>query len=564
MSYDIDSAMASCALIVCWASGAYMPVALAFYVKHRNHPSIKYRQPMLMAVVGLLCTIQCWGMACIGLFGRPWSCVAAVVPSLVLFRVTGLVYFLAQGSVVAMFSITELLALPQHRSPTALKRMQAYRWLLFRPVQAGFVMVGGILALGVGIGILPSTLWHATFGDCVGDRPVQALYISTAAEIAAMSAVSLYLSRHISMVVDNFGLRQTYERAALAMFVVAVVGAATMASAAMGTKTAEVFRTAIHAIAAHVVVGFHIVLPVRRRHGNSKWVTRTLAIRPMSSTASHWQKATLLSVGNDGAAPPPTTLPPPQQTLPKGTTYTKLSRVCPATLSHSPSYETLRRLPPAKDIHALLVDLQLFLGTPDGFDAVLAYAHKESHTQELLAWAMVEKFKRRLVTAQTVYDHCLAPQSLLWCKAAAEVAPAVARILHTPPPLHLHRVRDTSPHSPSMRRALDEFSTKLVKVIYFKVLPGFQQHSAAWHEFLTTLKTMDLLESVDKMTQQTTSNTLSKVSKAEPLPILRKNSAGGLHDQSEWSQYANTTSIAAPNHPSGTHCKSEVSQTITR
>ncbi|KAF0751978.1 hypothetical protein AaE_006200 [Aphanomyces astaci] len=115
-----------------------------------------------------------------------------------------------------------------------------------------------------------------------------------------------------------------------------------------------------------------------------------------------------------------------------------------------------------------------------------------------------------------------------------------------------------------MRHVMDDFSAKLVKTIYFKVLPGFQQHSPAWQEFQTTLKTMDLLESVDKMTQQTssTANNLSKVSKAEqPLPNFRGNA---LQHHSEWSQYGNSTSVAPCNKPTESFRKSEISQTITR
>ncbi|RHY91126.1 hypothetical protein DYB35_001902 [Aphanomyces astaci] len=443
-------------LVVCWASAAYMPVALGLYIKHRNHPSIKYRQPHLMAL----------------------ECVL-------------LVYMLAQGSVVAMFAITELLALPQQRSPTALKRMQAYRWLLFRPVQALVVVMGGVLAIGIGLLILPKPLWTLTYDTCSVEPAVETLFITTAVECAVLGVSSLYLSRHVSKVVDNFGLRQTYWRAAVAMLVVAMTGGAVMAATNMQGRDAVAFRAVLHSVAAHVVVVCHIVLPVRHRLDSS------------------------------------------------------------------------RRLPPAKDIHALLDDLTLFLATPLGFDAVLAFAQKEAHTQELLAWAMVEKYKRNLVTAQTVYNQCLEPQSLLWCKAATDIVPAVARILRAPAPL-LHVYPPTPASSSSMRHVMDDFSAKLVKTIYFKVLPGFQQHSPAWQEFQTTLKTMDLLESVDKMTQQTssTANNLSKVSKAEqPLPNFRGNA---LQHHSEWSQYGNSTSVAPCNKPTESFRKSEISQTITR
>ncbi|RHY14361.1 hypothetical protein DYB30_008489 [Aphanomyces astaci] len=416
-------------LVVCWASAAYMPVALGLYIKHRNHPSIKYRQPHLMAL----------------------ECVL-------------LVYMLAQGSVVAMFAITELLALPQQRSPTALKRMQAYRWLLFRPVQALVVVMGGVLAIGIGLLILPKPLWTLTYDTCSVEPAVETLFITTAVECAVLGVSSLYLSRHVSKVVDNFGLRQTYWRAAVAMLVVAMTGGAVMAATNMQGRDAVAFRAVLHSVAAHVVVVCHIVLPVRRRLG---------------------------------------------------------------------------------------------------FDAVLAFAQKEAHTQELLAWAMVEKYKRNLVTAQTVYNQCLEPQSLLWCKAATDIGPAVARILRAPAPL-LHVYPPTPASSSSMRHVMDDFSAKLVKTIYFKVLPGFQQHSPAWQEFQTTLKTMDLLESVDKMTQQTssTANNLSKVSKAEqPLPNFRGNA---LQHHSEWSQYGNSTSVAPCNKPTESYRKSEISQTITR
>ncbi|RHY76751.1 hypothetical protein DYB38_004837 [Aphanomyces astaci] len=416
-------------LVVCWASAAYMPVALGLYIKHRNHPSIKYRQPHLMAL----------------------ECVL-------------LVYMLAQGSVVAMFAITELLALPQQRSPTALKRMQAYRWLLFRPVQALVVVMGGVLAIGIGLLILPKPLWTLTYDTCSVEPAVETLFITTAVECAVLGVSSLYLSRHVSKVVDNFGLRQTYWRAAVAMLVVAMTGGAVMAATNMQGRDAVAFRAVLHSVAAHVVVVCHIVLPVRRRLG---------------------------------------------------------------------------------------------------FDAVLAFAQKEAHTQELLAWAMVEKYKRNLVTAQTVYNQCLEPQSLLWCKAATDIGPAVARILRAPAPL-LHVYPPPPASSSSMRHVMDDFSAKLVKTIYFKVLPGFQQHSPAWQEFQTTLKTMDLLESVDKMTQQTssTANNLSKVSKAEqPLPNFRGNA---LQHHSEWSQYGNSTSVAPCNKPTESYRKSEISQTITR
>ncbi|ETV67387.1 hypothetical protein H257_16468 [Aphanomyces astaci] len=553
-------------LVVCWASAAYMPVALGLYIKHRNHPSIKYRQPHLMALECVLCMLQCWGTPVMGLYGGAWACVVGIAPSLLLFRVTGLVYMLAQGSVVAMFAITELLALPQQRSPTALKRMQAYRWLLFRPVQALVVVMGGVLAIGIGLLILPKPLWTLTYDTCSVEPAVETLFITTAVECAVLGVSSLYLSRHVSKVVDNFGLRQTYWRAAVAMLVVAMTGGAVMAATNMQGRDAVAFRAVLHSVAAHVVVVCHIVLPVRRRLANNNWVTRTVAIQPLSSL--HSMAAPLQSIKHSMHLLPSlkatTAIKTDHQpSLTKNASYTKLSRVSPAKLSHSPSYDSSRRLPPAKDIHALLDDLTLFLATPLGFDAVLAFAQKEAHTQELLAWAMVEKYKRNLVTAQTVYNQCLEPQSLLWCKAATDIGPAVARILRAPAPL-LHVYPPTPASSSSMRHVMDDFSAKLVKTIYFKVLPGFQQHSPAWQEFQTTLKTMDLLESVDKMTQQTssTANNLSKVSKAEqPLPNFRGNA---LQHHSEWSQYGNSTSVAPCNKPTESFRKSEISQTITR
>ncbi|RHY24994.1 hypothetical protein DYB25_004462 [Aphanomyces astaci] len=126
--------------------------------------------------------------------------------------VGGVSFILSQCIIVVKFAITEMLLDPRTATEARVHHVQSIRWLLYPRAQilvwltASTVVVAPILHLLL---FLPDTF---TSNDLInGVHPVtQTLNIISSLEVAAMTIISWGLTRKISLVVDNFGLRATY------------------------------------------------------------------------------------------------------------------------------------------------------------------------------------------------------------------------------------------------------------------------------------------------------------------------------------------------------------------
>ncbi|KAF0719497.1 Aste57867_997 [Aphanomyces stellatus] len=552
-------------LVISCVLTCYTPVAFGLYLRHMDHPSIKYREPRLMALVCAISIVQCMGQPLVALLDSAWPCAVTVVFGVVLPTIASVTFLVAQGSVVVMFAITEMLVLPQQHAPHTLRRIQWYRWLLYRPVQWMALVTGCVVVVTPLVIVVPSRLWQASTSTCAFDDDT--MQIVTTTLLTLWGVVALYLTAHLSAVVDNFGLRQSYHRTigtvVLGGTIAIIVSQPTVVDPAVTRSLYPILATWIH----HVVLVFNLVLPVRQLGTSRRFVDSfdrsfvchtTLVVRRI---AIHPAPSSSFVTGSGSMKPSHLRHRPSNHSV----SYSKLHAVAPTTHVATIGSGSLR-LPssnphstPAKDIHALASDLHLFLTTPAGFDALLAYAHRHAHTQELLAWALIEKYKRALVTAQMVYDTCLAPHSLLWTQAAADVGPRlVAR--------RLSLLAMDATASPTL---FDEVTTKLLRTIYLKlVVGGFRHEDPAWDAFQKQLKTMDLLESVVSMTKSDKGGS----SLRQPPPALDRrrgssvaldlHNGGGRHSQMEVSQPM--TSVGAFGRTESMH-KSDVSQhTITR
>ncbi|KAF0719107.1 Aste57867_1284 [Aphanomyces stellatus] len=331
-----------------------MPVVLYLYVMHLRHPSIKYRQPHLMVFTGFCCTFYCLGMP----LTHVWSeSIPAIVHVLVVFvcpSLATLSFLLGVSAVIVLHKITQLLVLHPSFSPDTIHQLMRYRWLLYPHVQRPTVVVASLVVTlpyffitlsCPGILVAPTT--------AILRSPIYlSLSVVSLAEVSIVCVAATAISKHLEPVMDNFHLRQTYQKSIrIAGLLVGLSSLHLILDRLAGVSIAPNYfvRQILKSLAAHYIVYFHIYLPVRQLAKTDHAHRRRIVARS--------------SVGN--------------------------------SLAHQ---------------------LERYLDTHEGFDTFLAFCKLDFRTEELLAWQCIQAFKQDEIdnaAADRVLALCLAPHAPL-------------------------------------------------------------------------------------------------------------------------------------------------------
>ncbi|OQR83940.1 hypothetical protein ACHHYP_14103 [Achlya hypogyna] len=257
----------------------YMPPVLFLYVRHARHVCIKYRLPRRTAVPMLLFMVYSILNPTICVFGKEWPSLGKYIINFFLLPVALVFFIITEAMIVVLFQITELLMLPQSSTPHKVRRLILYRWLLHPPIQITLATVV-LLALvtpffnaDVSTLLLPSAVGAAS-----------KLFVENTTvlmgEVVVLLFVVLLLSWYISHIVDNFGLRRSYQQTFRSIsLVIILVGL--MRISLLTLNASEIaplnLPSFFATIGAHMFFYFHVCLPVRAMQTSGYVTPRTRA-----------------------------------------------------------------------------------------------------------------------------------------------------------------------------------------------------------------------------------------------------------------------------------------------
>ncbi|KAH9108077.1 hypothetical protein LEN26_005666 [Aphanomyces euteiches] len=460
-------------IFILWVMHLYFPIALALFVQRSNHSAIKYRQPEITAVTGGLLATFTLARPLITCFGEDSIPISMYIfVDNMLLMIAGVSFILGQAIVVVKFAVTELLIDPRQATEDRVRQVQSLRWLLYPRVQIAIWTTATCIVCTPMIHVIRCLPDDLTIVDLMSSsNPYgQTLSIITATEIVLATAISWALTRRISRVVDNFGLRATYLRIAKYVFACLICcGVITILPFAGATSILDEIHASTMIIlhGAHVLCVLLIVMPLRQ---------------------SYLQEETHRNM--------------------------HLKRHAPAG---ELDYKVLYR----------------FLSTDEGYSVFLAFCRRELETDLLLAWQFVEMYKRGQVPMSEVYAKVLDPQSTFHVPELSsvvrkmydrpEISPSDRRrswvetilqpvrrsivgkgqtvVVPTAPSITMSNFKMSA-----SRTFFNPLSAELLRLLYRNVLPRFEELSPArstWIAFRNGEKAMASLDAVDNMVRKT-------------------------------------------------------------
>ncbi|RHY27066.1 hypothetical protein DYB32_007072 [Aphanomyces invadans] len=462
------------------------------FVCRSNHSAIKYRQPGLAAVTAFFFAAYTLALPPIVCFdnGDAIDVRTRIVISNALLLVGGVSFILSQCIIVVKFAITEVLLDPRTATEARVRRVQSLRWILYPRAQMWVWVATSAVVCAPTVHLLVTLPHDFTSHDLAnGLHPItQTFNLVSTLEVAAMTILSWGLTRKISRVVDNFGLRSTYLSISKYIAVCLVGYGMTLLLPHLGVAVFldEFYASAMISMHGGQAVCFMLI---------------TMPLRQSFLTAE---------------------------------THREMR---------------LRRRRLQTDVDEL--DYKVFyryLSTTDGYKAVLTFCRMELAPELLLAWHEVERFKLGEATVDHIYDKVLEPHSELFqvdladdvrimyaqlrnavCTSTSRNAKAgtVHRwknkvdVLFQPVVVAAARASvsrhasvtgspDLMSSSSARPKKCDStffhpLSAELLRLLYLHVLPRFEEfpQSYDWIVFRNTEKAMVSLDAVNNMVRKT-------------------------------------------------------------
>ncbi|EQC42754.1 hypothetical protein SDRG_00477 [Saprolegnia diclina VS20] len=362
-------------MLLTWATYAYMPVALHLFVSRRQLSSIKYREPLPMSLAALFLSLY-------SLCVPPLVCFGGHSPyTLILFfewilLITGLVtYLLTQCILVVKFHITEVLMDPVQATVVRVGRIKYLRWLLYPRFQL-VVWATATALLNAPLVLFANTAASvnttvADFNQSDGLGSIGRLRLYAGIETGVLILASYALARSMSRIVDNFGLKEAYARAARVMTI------------------GVILYMSVTLLAAHgVVPGFDAChVPTLIGLHTAHAVFAITVVRPLRASYAHKE-------------------------------------------THKDLKARLRQT--KRDVDQLeSMVLYRYLNTDGGFGDFLAFSKKELCADAILAWREVQRYKEGGVAIEHIYATCLDAG----CQFQVNIAPTVRRMYEIQRPM---------------------------------------------------------------------------------------------------------------------------------
>ncbi|KDO16479.1 hypothetical protein SPRG_17998 [Saprolegnia parasitica CBS 223.65] len=252
-------------MLVLFIVGWYLPPVLWIYYRRARHICLKYRLPRRTIVPMLLFTVYAIVMPATSVFGKDWPSIGSYVLTFIVIPMALVFFIITETMIVVLFQITELLMLPQSSTPRKVRRLILYRWLLHPPIQ---IFLAALVLVGLVTPFLRVDAKTLFLPDAVGtvSPQYQELTLILIVEVVCLLLLVLILSWYISHVVDNFGLRRSYQQTFRGIILILVlIVLARVAADGVQDDTLRSWRlpSFFSVVGAHTMLYFHVFLPVR-------------------------------------------------------------------------------------------------------------------------------------------------------------------------------------------------------------------------------------------------------------------------------------------------------------
>ncbi|KAF0684455.1 Aste57867_23551 [Aphanomyces stellatus] len=251
------------AIYVVVVVSAYAPIVTLLYIRHRQQPSIKYRNPNEMAFTAIWAYLyvcaRCFGT----LYADRISCFFRYVSFGVPLNFAFVGYMFAELRVVSMFKLTELMVAHAQRKFTEDRRMGMLRSF----VRSGLASVPRVLAhvvlnIPLMVLLLSQDISTCTALTCPHSLVQQMIYYFYS-QLGVVVVLSIALSFGLSQVIDNFHLRRSFQlngRLFLAFLCVYMpLTIVFLNDPVMNDNQIEIF---VNVILFHIFLWIHIAQPV--------------------------------------------------------------------------------------------------------------------------------------------------------------------------------------------------------------------------------------------------------------------------------------------------------------
>ncbi|RHY31128.1 hypothetical protein DYB32_003734 [Aphanomyces invadans] len=165
-----------------------------------------------------------------------------------------------------------------------------------------------------------------------------------------------------------------------------------------------------------------------------------------------------------------------------------------------------------KKRHFHVDDLDHYLQSRQGQSTFLAFCQRDFRTEEIRAWQLVEQFKQRLVSPQTLVATCLSPQCALACPTSTVWGPIYVARLESWLRQDADIVGNVMPTS-----FFDEFQVALLVALCEDVWPRFKRQSMEWTNFYSRQRN---LEGMDRVLRMVIKKSSSRLRPSRPPPTL--------------------------------------------
>ncbi|KAH9086205.1 hypothetical protein LEN26_020362 [Aphanomyces euteiches] len=272
-------------IIIVFGISFYLPLVILVYYCNRHKPPLRYRNPFEMALTATAAFLYTCSRCMGSLFVDEISCTFRLLSFGVPLNFGLVGYVLAELRVVLMFNLTELMVAHAQKASINQSKLSWLHTFFRRGLHSTYrFLIHGLWNIPLFV-ILYSQDYSAYKGDnCPTslNRQISTLFSTN---FVLVILASLFLSFKMSKVVDNFGLRWSFQVNGRITFVYFAIYFPILVfffdSAIVLDYRIDLF---IEIIIAHTVIWIHIVIPLRNtlampdlEHDNGKF-TGTVGI----------------------------------------------------------------------------------------------------------------------------------------------------------------------------------------------------------------------------------------------------------------------------------------------
>ncbi|KDO33797.1 hypothetical protein SPRG_01676 [Saprolegnia parasitica CBS 223.65] len=242
-----------------------MVVPLLIYYCNRQSPSIRYRNPNFISIAAVWASIYSIARCAVSLNPDMISCTNLALLFGISLQTTLMSYLLAEIMVVLTFNLTERMTKYSAQRDSQRAAISRLQWLLRRKhvtyMWLGIQVLWNLPNCALVLSGPDYSRFNGT--NCPDELRLRVIPFNMA-QYCCIAIGTLVLSRAMSRVVDNFGVRKAFQNSSRAMcvFVVCYLPVSLLYDTSFVQSThLELF---IVVVGAHVIVVFHVLGPIRQ------------------------------------------------------------------------------------------------------------------------------------------------------------------------------------------------------------------------------------------------------------------------------------------------------------